>query len=120
MNTLRRKILTPNLTRILFINIFSNSSMRPLLFVTSNKRPGFLPGFIKYNHCFPYPLLSSSLWYIGHAPSLSDTKIFSDDFIGNIYRTRWNIEVFFKHSKKTTKLALSTTKNSESYEKQKL
>ena len=48
-----------------------------------------------------------------------ENKIFTDEMIGNIYVARWNIEVFFKNSKNTTKLAFSPTKNDEMYEKQK-
>jgi len=51
--------------------------------------------------------------------NLENKGIFTDDVIGNIYMARWNIEIFFKNSKNTTKLAFSPTKNNESYEKQK-
>jgi hypothetical protein len=46
-------------------------------------------------------------------------ELFSDKEIRNIYSARWNIEVFFKHSKEKTKLAITKTKNDDSYEKQK-
>ena len=51
--------------------------------------------------------------------NLENNNIFTDDMIGNIYVARWNIEIFFKNSKNTTKLAFSPIKNDESYEKQK-
>lgn len=51
--------------------------------------------------------------------NLENNSIFTDDMIGKIYMARWNIEIFFKNSKNTTKLAFSPTKNDELYEKQK-
>lgn len=51
--------------------------------------------------------------------NLEKNKIFTDKIIEDIYLARWNIEIFFKNSKNTTKLSLSTTKTDESYEKQK-
>ncbi len=48
-----------------------------------------------------------------------ENNVFTDDMIGNIYMARWNIEIFFKNSKNTTKLAFSPIKYNESHEKQK-
>jgi hypothetical protein len=42
--------------------------------------------------------------------NLEDKKVFSDDDIKKIYLLRWNIELFFKQSKNTTKIALCVTK----------